>query len=401
MSDTATTAEFAAPPNTSERTTSAWAAVASLSLGVFGLVTAEFLPASVLTRMASDLNITDGAAGQAVTATAVVGGIAGLTVAVATRSIDRRLVLWTLTVLLIVSNLLAATASGLPALLLARVLVGIGLGGFWSMVAAMAMRLVPLRLVPPAMSIVFTGVSVATVTAAPIGAYVGDLWGWRAAFLIAAGIGVLALLVQVVTMPRLPPVAAASFRTLRDLLGRPAMRVGLIALVLAISGHFAGFTYIRPFLEQVPHLKIEAVSLILLAYGIGGFFGNLAGGFIAERSVKRTVAAGSLLIAVIALALVLFGSSAIVSGIGVALWGFAFGWLPVGFQSWAVRAAPDHAESAGGLLVTTFQVAITGGAVFGGLLVDGFGPLGAVAYAGLATLLGAVVTSVFAPKEVS
>lgn len=392
MSQTATTAaDLESPASSGERTEPLWAAVVSLSLGVFGLVTAEFLPASLLTRMASDLNITDGAAGQTVTATAVVGAIAGLTLAIFTRAIDRRLVLWTLTLLLVLSSLLAATATGLTTLLVARVLLGIGLGGFWSMAGALTMRLVPARLVPRAMSIVLTGVSVATVTAAPVGAYIGDLWGWRAAFALSAVVGVVALTVQMLTMPKLPPVAASSFRTLFDLLKRPAMRIGLIALLLVISGHFAGFTYVRPYLEQVPVLNIEAISLVLLAYGVGGFFGNFAGGFVAERSIKATVSMGALAIAVMAALMIAFGSSGILSGVAIAIWGFFFGFLPVGFQTWTVRAAPDQAEAAGGLLVTAFQISITAGAVFGGLLVDGFGPLGAVTYAGLATVLGAAL----------
>ena len=392
MSDTATTvAELEAPANSDERTEPLWAAVVSLSLGVFGLVTAEFLPASLLTRMASDLNITDGAAGQTVTATAVVGAIAGLTLAILTRNIDRRLVLWTLTLLLVLSSLLAATATGLTTLLVARVLLGIGLGGFWSMAGALTMRLVPARLVPRAMSIVLTGVSVATVTAAPVGAYIGDLWGWRAAFALSAVVGVVALTVQMLTMPKLPPVAASSFRTLFELLRRPALRVGLTALLLVISGHFAGFTYVRPYLEQVPALQIEAISLVLLAYGVGGFFGNLAGGFVAERSIKAAVSLGALAIAVMALLMILFGSSGLLAGSAIAVWGFFFGFLPVGFQTWTLRAAPDQAEAAGGLLVAAFQIAITAGAVFGGLLVDGFGPLGAVTYAGLAAVLGAAL----------
>jgi predicted MFS family arabinose efflux permease len=391
MSEAASAVELESPANTDERAEPLWAAVVSLSLGVFGLVTAEFLPASLLTRMASDLNVTDGAAGQAVTATAVVGAIAGLTLAIFTRNIDRRLVLWTLTLLLVLSSLLAATASGLTTLLLARVLLGIGLGGFWSMAGALTMRLVPPRLVPRAMSIVLTGVSIATVCAAPVGAYIGDLWGWRAAFVLSAAVGVVALTVQIITMPKLPPVAASSFRTLFDLLKRPQLRIGLIALLLVISGHFAGFTYVRPFLERVPALHIEAISLVLLAYGIGGFFGNFAGGFVAERSIKAAVGLGAMAIAVMAVLMVAFGSSGILSGSAIAIWGFFFGFLPVGFQSWTVRAAPDQAEAAGGLLVTAFQVAITWGASFGGLLVDGFGPLGAVTYAGLASLIGAVM----------
>jgi DHA1 family purine ribonucleoside efflux pump-like MFS transporter len=381
-----------------ERSEPAWGAVVSLALGVFGLVTAEFLPASLLTRLAQDLGITEGAAGQAVTATAVVGAIAAPTMAIVTKRLDRRLVMWGLTVLLIVSNLLAAFASSLPVLLAARVVLGIALGGFWSMSAAMAMRLVPMRLMPRAMSIILTGVSVATVTAAPVGAYVGDIWGWRTAFMIAAVVGALALLVQIATIPRLPPAGVASFRTLLEVMKRPTIRAALLVVLLVASGHFAGFTYVRPFLETVPALDIETISLVLLAYGIGGFFGNFAGGFMAERSLKIAVGLAPLLIAVAALLLLIVGASPVVAAIAVAAWGFAFGAVPVGLQTWLVRAAPDQAESAGGLMVATFQVAIALGAVFGGLLVDNAGVASAFAYCGIATLLAALAAFFLGPK---
>ncbi|CAN7624328.1 MFS transporter [Mesorhizobium sp. LjNodule214] len=386
---------------TEERTEPAWGAVVSLALGVFGLVTAEFLPASLLTRLAQDLGITEGAAGQAVTATAVVGAIAAPTMAIVTKRLDRRLVMWGLTVLLIVSNLLAAFASSLPVLLAARVVLGVALGGFWSMSAAMAMRLVPMRLMPRAMSIILTGVSVATVTAAPVGAYVGDVWGWRTAFMIAAIVGALALLVQIATLPKLPPAGVASFGTLLEVLKRPMIRVALLVVLLVASGHFAGFTYVRPYLEQVPVLPIETISLVLLAYGIGGFFGNFAGGFMAERSLKTAVGLAPLLIALSALVLLTLGASPVTAAIAVTAWGFAFGAVPVGLQTWLVRAAPDQAESAGGLMVATFQVAIALGAVFGGLLVDHAGVASAFAYCGTATLLAALVAFLLGPKRAS
>ncbi|ANT53687.1 MFS transporter [Mesorhizobium amorphae] len=384
-----------------ERSEPAWGAVVSLALGVFGLVTAEFLPASLLTRLAQDLGITEGAAGQAVTATAVVGAIAAPTMAIVTKRLDRRLVMWGLTVLLIVSNLLAAFASSLPVLLAARVVLGVALGGFWSMSAAMAMRLVPMRLMPRAMSIILTGVSVATVTAAPVGAYVGDVWGWRTAFMIAAIVGALALLVQIATLPKLPPAGVASFGTLLEVLKRPMIRVALLVVLLVASGHFAGFTYVRPYLEQVPVLPIETISLVLLAYGIGGFFGNFAGGFMAERSLKTAVGLAPLLIALSALVLLTLGASPVTAAIAVAAWGFAFGAVPVGLQTWLVRAAPDQAESAGGLMVATFQVAIAMGAIFGGLLVDHAGVASAFAYCGTATLLAALVAFLLGPKRAS
>lgn len=157
---------------------------------------------------------------------------------------------------------------------------------------------------------------------------------------------------------------------LLDVLERPSIRIALLVVLLVASGHFAGFTYVRPFLERVPVLDIETISLVLLAYGIGGFFGNVAGGILAERSLKAAVALAPLLIALAAASMLIFGASPTVAAAAVAVWGFAFGAVPVGLESWLVRAAPDQAESAGGLMVATFQVAIALGAVFGGLLVD-------------------------------
>ena len=369
----------------------AWAAVVSLSLGVFGLVTAEFLPVSLLTPLASDLGISVGAAGQAVTATAVVGAIVAPTMAIMTRGVDRRYVMWAFSIALLVSNLIAAFATNFAMLLTARIILGVALGGFWSMAAAMAMRLVPMRLMPRAMSVILTGVSFATVSAAPIGAYIGDVWGWRTAFFSAAGVGLLALIAQLATLPSLPPIGSPSIATLVALLKRPSLRLALFTVLLAVSGHFAGFTYIRPLLEQVPMLSVTSISLVLLGFGIGGFFGNFAGAFLLERSLRIEVALGAFIIGLMAVLLILFGASPWLAAIAVTIWGFAFSMLPVGLSTWMVRAAPDEAEGAGGLLVATFQIAIASGALLGGVFVDGFGALGATSYAAIAALLGAAL----------
>ncbi len=392
MSDCACATAQPLDPEVPAADNPAWFAVLSLALGVFGLVTAEFLPASLLTPIAADLGITNGAAGQMVTATAVVGIVAGVAMPIATRRLDRRIVMWSLTSLLVISSLLAAAANGLIMLLVARLLLGIGIGGFWSMMAAMAMRLVPERLMPRALSIIFTGVSIATVSAAPIGAYLGGLVGWRTVFVISAAIGVGTLVVQMLTLPKLPPQSVPSIRTLFDLLGRSSIRLVLITILLSISGHFAGFTYVRPFLEQVPALSLEMISAVLLAYGVGGFFGNFVGAVLTERSgPQAAVIFGSAVIAVTALTLVTFGASLSFAAAGVAVWGFAFGAIPVGVQTWIVRAAPDQAEAASGLIVAAFQVAIAGGAILGGVLVDSLGVISPVGYCAIATLLGGLL----------
>jgi DHA1 family purine ribonucleoside efflux pump-like MFS transporter len=373
--------------------TAAWPAVFSLALGVFGLVTAEFLPVSLLTPIAADIGISAGAAGQTVTATAVIAIFAGLGTAIVTRGIDRRLVIFALTLMLIVSTVLAATATNLPMLLAARLLLGIGLGGFWSMAAATAMRLVPAEQLPRAMAIIFTGVSFATVSAAPLGAYLGDLIGWRAVFGLAGLVGVVALAAQVATLPRLPAQSAPDLGTLAKLVRRGDVRVVMLATVIVISGHFAGFTYVRPFLEQVPALGVESISLVLLVFGIGGFFGNFAGSWLVARSAPLGLAVGASTVSASALALFVLGADPVVSALGVALWGFAFGMLPVAIQTWMVHVTSEDAESSGGLLVASFQAAIASGAVFGGLLVDHVGASGVIAYCGLATLVAAAVAA--------
>lgn len=406
MSSTCTTCDVAAVGPTALRIpappkSANWPAIASLALGVFGLVTAEFLPASLLTAISADLGISEGAAGQTVTATALIGAIAAPSMPLLTRRFDRRHVMLALSLLLVIANVLAATATSLSGLLVSRAMLGVALGGFWSMAGALAMRLVPDKLFARAMSFILTGVSLATVCAAPIGAWMGARWGWHSAFVAAGLLSVATLGAQLLTLPSLPPRDNPNLRVLAELLTRPSVRVALLSVLLVISGHFAGFTYVRPLMESIAHLSVSAVSAVLLGYGVGGFFGNLVGGRIAERSERLAIVAGGAVIAALAVCLLFKGSSPVVTASAVVLWGFAFGAFPVGFQTWIVRVAPDHAEGAGGLLVAAFQVAIASGAIGGGLLVDHVGALGGPLFAAVAVTLGTLLAMRFGPRRSS
>lgn len=381
-----------------ERITAAWPAVLSLGLGVFALVSAEFLPASVLTSIAADLSISIGAAGQTVTVTSLVGVIAAIFTPIVTSRFDRRMVLWALISLLALSSIVTALANGFVMLLAARFLLGLSLGGFWSMAPALTLRLVPAQAVPRALAIISAGVSAAFIGGGPLGAYLDALIGWRMVFALSAGLAGVALLALMTTMPPLPSQTAPKLGTLVVLLSRPSVRLMLFSVLVIISGQFTGFTYIRPFLEQVPQLGVAAITSVLLGYGVGNVIGNFAGGAVAARGVKLAIVSFALAIAVLALVMILFGASPIVSGIAVALWGFAFGFAPVGFQSWMMRTAADHAEAASGLLTAAFLVAIASGAVLGGLLVDHVGGWAPIGYMAAATLAGAVLVLV-AGKE--
>jgi predicted MFS family arabinose efflux permease len=376
-----------------------WGAVVSLTLGVFGLVTAEFLPISLLTPLSIDLGVSTGIAGQTITTTAVVAAIAGPGIVIGTRTVDRRWTVLALTTLLVISSLIAAVATNIYTVFFARVLLGVGLGGFWAMSAALAMRLVPPPLMPRAMAIIMAGVSLATVCAAPLGAWIGATLGWRAAFYLSAAVGVVALTVQAATLPALSPAGHAGLGTLAAVMRRPAIRTALFTILLFVAGHFAGFTYIRPFLEQVPRLDVETISVILLGYGIAGFFGNILGGIVSERSPRVSIVLATSLVAGSAVMLALAGASLAVAATAVALWGLAFGAFPVSVQSFVARNAPDEAESAGSLVVTTFQLAISSGAVLGGVLIETQGAIAVVTFLGIAALLGASVMASYAERR--
>ncbi|MBD8634739.1 MFS transporter [Stenotrophomonas sp. CFBP 13725] len=368
----------------------AWVAVFSLAMGVFGLLTAEYLPASLLTPMATDLGVSEALAGQAVTVTAVVALFAGLLVPGLTQRFDRRHVLLSFTVLMILSNLLVAVSNSLVTLLVMRVLLGIALGGFWSMAAAVAMRLVPADRVPRALSIIFSGIAVGTVVSVPLGSYLGGLFGWRSAFWAAAGVGSLTLLFQWFTLPRMAPRSTTHAVSVVALLRRPGIAVGMAGCVLAHTGQYSLFTYIRPALETLAAIDVDGIALMLLGFGVANFVGTLFAGWLMERTLRATLVVMPALVAIAALGMVLLPVNVTGLSFLVLLWGLAFGGVPVAWSSWVARALPDQAESAGGMVVAAVQSSIAAGAALGGL-VFGMGGITTVFVVAAITMLVASI----------
>lgn len=371
----------------------AWGAVIAMTLGVFGLVTAEFLPASLLTPMASDLSITEGMAGQAVSATAIFAVIASLLIATVTRRIDRRYVLLGFSMLLTISNVIVALAPNFVLLMTGRVLLGIALGGFWTMAAATVMRLVPDKSIPRALAILFSGVSAATIFAAPLGSYLGGIIGWRNVFLLASLLGVLALVVQFATLPRMPPRGRATLRTLIAVMNRPRMKFGLFALVLIFTGHFALFTYVRPFLENVTGVATAGISGILLGFGVANFIGTYIAGTLIARSLRLTLTIMPLIIGLAGIGMVSIQGAVAPTAVLVAIWGMAFGGVPVAWSTWITRSVPDEAESGGGLLVAAIQIGIGAGAAAGGFVFDVSGALGVFTISALILLASTFIVT--------
>ncbi|MGT2425604.1 MFS transporter [Amnibacterium kyonggiense] len=350
-----------------------WVAVLSVALGSFVLVLSEFLPIGLLPAIAADLHIGVGTAGLMVVFTALTGAIGAPVVTVLTSRVDRRIVLWSLVGLLVVADLLGALAPSFAVLLVARMLLGLCIGGFWALGAGIASRLVRESAVIRATSIITGGVSVATVVSLPLGALVSSVATWRLAFVIGAALGVVALALQLVLLPRIPSVQRVRFGTLGELLRVPRARVGLIATALAFIAQFSAYTYVAPYLQELVRVSPTVTTVALLVFGVAGIAGNFVAGVALGRSVTGTLAVTKTVLALAVVALPLLAWS--LPGVLVLLvvWGFVWGALPLGLQTWMSQAAPSASDGSLALFVSTIQIAISAGSVIGGLGVGRFG----------------------------
>jgi predicted MFS family arabinose efflux permease len=369
----------------------AWLAVGSIAVGTFAMVTTEFLPIGLLTDIGAGLQVSDGTAGLMVTMPGVLAAFAGPALIVASGRLDRRTVMVTLTAMLVASNLLAAFAPNFATMLLARLLLGLCIGGFWTFAPSAATQLVASGAQARAMSLVLAGVSAATVLGVPAGALVGTLAGWRAAFGLTGALAAVVLAIQVWLLPAMPPARAIRPRDLLTPLTRRMAQVGLLAVLFLVAGHFAAYTYLKPLLQQVFGLDANGVTTLLLAYGAVGFLGTFVGGTLVARSVRAAALLAAVLLAAALLLSTVVGSGFLAGAAVVVTWGVAFGMIPVALTGWMMEAVPDAPEAGQALLVSGFQVAIASGALLGGLVVDGQGISSAMLLSGALVLVAAVV----------
>ncbi|RXT49903.1 MFS transporter [Bradyrhizobium betae] len=348
----------------------AWSAVFALSLCASMLVASEWMPVSLLTPIADSLDLTEGQAGQAISISGLFAILTSLFISAATRGIDRRTVLLWLTGVTLVSGIVVAFAPNYPLFMAGRALVGVAVGGFWSMSAATMIRIVKARDVPRALAVLNGGNALATTIAAPLGSFLGQYIGWRGAFFCVVPVAALTLIWQFVTLPEMPSRERASATAAFKVLRRPGVPYGMLAAALFFLGQFSLFTYLRPFFETVTRVDVTTISALLLVMGVAGLVGTSLIGFVIRQRLYASLIVMPSAMAVIAVALMAFGSSLAATVALMFLWGFIGTAAPVGWWTWVSNALPDDAEAGGGLMVAVVQLAITMGAAGGGVLFD-------------------------------
>lgn len=370
-----------------------WGGVFAMSLCVFALIASEFMPVSLLTPMAASLGVTEGQAGYGIAISGAFAVITSLLVpSLAARS-DRRKLLLALTSLMALSGAVVALATNYAAYMVGRALIGVVIGGFWSLSAATAMRLVPAAQVPRALAIFNGGNALATVVAAPLGSYLGALIGWRGAFFALVPVAAIAFAWQWISLPSMRQDGTAGTGNVLGLLRRRVVVLGMAACGLFFMGQFTLFTYVRPFLETATRVDVSTLSLLLLGIGLAGLVGTTLIGAVLKRGLYPVLIGIPVLMA--GLALLLIPLSAWVWPVAglLALWGLVATAAPVGWWSWIAQALPAEAEAGGGLMVAVIQLAIALGSTMGGALFDHIGYQGTFMASAAVLLLGAYLTT--------
>ncbi|PVD09241.1 MFS transporter [Streptomyces sp. CS147] len=368
-----TTVETGATTATGPSPVKGWLAVLAVTLGIFSLMTSELLPVGLLTPVGQALDVSQGTAGLMVTVPGLVAAASAPLVTVATGHIDRRIVLVVLIGLMGAANLASAFATSFTVVLVARFLIGLSVGGFWSIAGGIALRLVPAGHVARATAVIFGGVETASVLGVPSGTLIGDLSGWRTAFAAVGILGLVSLSCMLFFVPRVPAGRTVTFSALPQAFrGNAGVRAGIALTFLVITGHFLAYTFVRPIL-QGDGVADSSIGVLLLTFGVAGICGNFIAGALVTRHLRRCVMGISAVLTAAMAVLALADTDAFSAGAILVLWGLGYGAVPVTFQTWILDAAPDATEAATSLYVSAFNLSIALGALLGGFAVDGIG----------------------------
>ncbi len=345
-----------------------------MTLCVFALIASEFMPVSLLTPMAQTLRVTEGMAGQGIAISGAFAVVTSLFISVLAGTLNRKTLLLGLTCMMAISGAVIAMAPNYLTYMAGRALIGIVVGGFWSMSAATAMRLVPVHRVPLALAIFNSGNALATVIAAPLGSWLGSVIGWRGAFFCLVPVAIAAFIWQLFSLPSMQVTRQSNGASnVFTLFRRRVVTLGMLGVGIFFMGQFTLFTYIRPFLETVTKVDASVVTLILLVIGVAGFIGTTLIGRVLKRGFYSTLIAIPVLMAITALVLIAFGSQVAIVMVLLGLWGLISTGAPVGWWAWVPRIFPQNAEAGGGLMVAMVQLSIALGSTVGGLLFDHHG----------------------------
>jgi predicted MFS family arabinose efflux permease len=354
----------------------------------FTAITTELLPSGLLPQISADFKVSEATAGYLTAGYAAIIVVTVIPLSMALARIPRHYLLIALILTFAASNALVAVVSDFGAAMGSRVVGGIAHGLLWSAMAPFVARIVPAHKVGKALAIVFSGNSLGLAIGAPVGTALGNLLGWRSAFLVLAASGVLLALLAVWLLPPVRRIPDAPHPSLRKAIGQPGVRIVAVGWPLMLMAHFALFTYIAPFLREV-RLPDYSIPLSISVLGVAGLVGIWIAGITVDSTPRRwhLITVAGVVVSLLLLPLVGTALPGLALG-GVAgenlalpaamllmfVWGIGIGAMGIYNQSAILRAGGEYRDAANGLTVLTIQVGITIGAMFGAAALTLAGP---------------------------
>jgi len=346
-------------------------ALLALAMGGFVTILTEALPAGLLPQMADSLSVSEAWVGQTVTVYALGSLLAAIPLIMLTQGVRRRPLLLTAIAGFVIANTVTALSTSLSLTLVARFLAGVSAGLLWALVAGYAARMVPQHLKGRAIAVAMVGSPLALSLGIPAGTWLGMLVGWRACFGIMSALAVLLIIWVNWRVPDFPGQARGTRLELGAVYRLPGIRPVLFVVLAFVLAHNILYTYIAPFLAAVGML--ERIDLILLVFGLSSVLGIWIVGVLIDRHLRRMTLACTGLFGLASIALAIGSQSPAVIYIAIGIWGLAFGGVPTLFQTALAKSAGDSADVAQAMLVTAWNMAIAGGGILGGVLLERLG----------------------------
>ncbi|QGZ65048.1 MFS transporter [Paraburkholderia acidisoli] len=341
--------------------------ILALALSAFAIGTTEFVIMGILPDVAHALSVSIPSAGLLVSGYALGVAVGAPLLAVLTSRMPRKWALMLLMGIFIVGNVLCAVAPGYTSLMIARVVTSFAHGAFFGIGSVVAASLVPPAKRASAVALMFTGLALANVLGVPLGTFIGQTLGWRAAFWAVAAAGGLAAVALYALVPDAHDAKPVSLAHEVGVLKQPQVWLALLMTVLGFGGVFVVFTYITPILEQMGGFAPRQVTPILVLFGVGLAIGNALGGKLADRGVMRALM--GVFLALLAI-MAIFSHTMhhpLASLVTIFAWGVAaFATIP-GLQTRVLSKAANAPNLASTLNIGAFNVGNAMGAWLGGL----------------------------------
>ncbi|APA67635.1 MFS transporter [Janthinobacterium sp. 1_2014MBL_MicDiv] len=363
------------------------AALLALAMTSFIAILTETLPAGLLPQIAEGLGISEVMTGQLVTVYAIGSILTAIPLTALTSGWRRRNVLLLAIVGFLIFNTVTALSPHYILTLVSRFLAGMAAGLAWGLMAGYARRMVSVEQQGRAMAIAMIGTPLALSLGVPLGTLMGGVLGWRSIFGIMSGLAVVLIAWVFVAVPDYPGQKNGERLSIRQVFMTPGVRPILAVIVVWMLAHNILYTYIAPFLA--PSGLRPRVDLVLLVYGVGSLAGIWLISQLIDRWLRKLVLGSIAAFALVVIALGLAMDSPAVIYLSMAIWGITFGGAGTLLQTASADAAGDGMDVAQAMVATIWNVAIAGGGLAGGMLLDGYGAA-SFPWAMLALLLAAL-----------